>query len=345
MKRFVGVLGLVSVSLIVNLPSCSSFSDAMPATSADDAGSPSDGSSSDGMSEESDASAPRLLTHEDARTAFVTTDASFIYWWSAQHQAVRKVAKVAYQDVIVVSARPTAAVTELKATESGLFWLEVAPEGPDGGAMGGRIMRLRGDGTVPGPITVAPGQLGHLAIGAEWALATTGGGVIGSFFDGSAISSGFGIDGQGFASDGQIAYYTYLGGIFRYAPNGSTSNVIQGLEEPTELVAEGSTLFGLTQTTTGNAVFRIDDGKSEQTSLEAQQLSDVVGGPVHLALDSSGVVIVNAADGTIRRVARSGGDQGLVLGGLDSPNSVAADVDGIYWTTDSGDVGWLPRQD
>lgn len=338
-------LGLVLAALCgAGVPAaCSSFT-STPANGDDGGIAEAGGAPVDGAPA-LDAATGAILTlaKEKARTAFIAVDTQSIYWWSLEAHEIRKVDKADPGTVKTVVARARQMVTGLAVDSSGVYWLEAGPDEFDGGTSN-RIMRLARDATSKAlPVYTQAEGMERIVLDSSRVLSTTSNGVVGAKKTGEIVDLSFLLDHEGFGSDGTNAFYTWYGNVYRIDPSGGTSVVIHELVNPTELTFESPTMYGIVQSDAGSALFRADEAMSEQMASAATPIADLPSGTTFLALDNLGVVVANAVDGTIVRVARMTGARTPVVSELMSPNGVAADPQGVYWTTDSGEVGWATR--
>lgn len=339
MKLAVGSLALVSGLVCVALQGCSTFEE----SDVPEGGVP-DGGSSDVATVSPDAGSMQVVIHENARTAFVATDKGSVYWWSEASSEIRRFDKASPGTSITVLPRPGQSVTALAVDSSGIYWLETGADVADAGAIDNRIMRLATGSPIADALRASTEAMSLFALNNQFVVATRAGGIVGATKAGVAFDTGLGIDGRGLGADATNAYYTYLGGIFRFTPAANSSNVIQGLDNPTELVTDGDVLYAVTQSANGpSVVVRVDDSQSDQKVTSATTLTAISGGPLRLAVDNLGVVIMDGADGTIGRVSKTGGAVSTLVTGLNAPNAIAADANGVYWTSEAGDIGWLRR--
>ena len=343
--RFFGFAAVLGV-LVSAFGACATFSDSSAPAAPLDGGDDSMASGGDGGSGDADAAADAApgiiaIVHENAKTVSVAVDAQHIFWWSEEHSAIEKVDKDSPGTVIKVVTRMGQTVTKLAADVTGVYWLEAGPDENDGGAVDSRIMRLGPSNTKPVALRTTDSALSLLAVDATRITTTVAGGVIGISKAGVPFDHGFALSQTSLAADGTSVYYIYFG-IFRLTQDGRTHNVI-GLDRPRELTVDGTTIYGFMPSDGGSALFKADDSLSDQPPTAATQIAQVSGAPLFLAVDNLGLVWANASDGTIKRVSRTGGPQEEVVPGIQSPNAIAADARGVYWTTDTGDVGWARR--
>jgi hypothetical protein len=335
----------------VGTAACTSF-DSTPSDTPAEAGVPegstadaeNDGAAlSDATPRRDAAAGPITVAHEDARTAFVATDAQFIYWWSVSTSSILRADKTNPSQVGAVVVRPLEAVNALAVDGSGIYWLEV---GPDPVQNGSRLMQLSrpfSATSTPNVLKRAPEALALLAVDSIRALTTYSGGVLGASKAGAPINFGLALDGKSLASDGMDAFYTFMGSyVYRLSSAGGSSRVI-GLPSPRELNVEGPFLYGVMDSDGGSAIFKTPKNDVDAGPTAATPLTQIAGSAIVLALDNLGVVWGNAGDGSIHRVDRSGGALPDVVSGLVGLNAIAADANGVYWTTDTGIVGWAPR--
>ena len=337
--KVAAVLGTLASIFIA----CATFSDASSVPAAPFDGGDGDGANgTDGGADVTDA-APGIIgiVHENAKTVSVAVDPQHIFWWSEEHSAVEKVDKDSPGTVVTVATRTGQSVTKLAADATAVYWLEAGPDENDAGAFSNRIMRFGTNDTKPVALRTTGKALSLLAVDATRIAATLPGGVIGLSKAGVPFDYGFSLDQTSLAADGMSVYYTYFG-IFRLRQDGTTANVID-LDRPRELTTDGTTIYGFIPSDGGSALFKVDDSLSSQPPSAAMHITQVGGAPLFLAVDNLGLVWANASDGTIKRVSRSGGAQVDVASGIQAPNAIAADARGVYWTTDTGDVGWARR--
>lgn len=325
---------------------CASFSDSSTPSAVVDGG--DDGSSGDtgqgGATESGGPDAgPGIVTiaQESARTVSVAVNAQYIYWWSTDHSAIERVDKSDPLKVVAVATRLGQTVTAVAADGAGVYWLEAGPDENDGGAADNRIMRLGQTDPKPVALRTTTRALSLLAVDATRITTAVAGGVIGTSKNGAPFDYGFSLSPSALAADGTNVYYIYFG-IFRLTQDGTTHNVIS-LSSPRELKVDGTTIYGFTPTDGGSAIFKADDNLSDQPQSAATMVTQITGAPLFLAVDDLGLVWANASDGTIKRVARNGAALPDVASGIQAPNSIAADARGVYWTTDTGAVGWAQR--
>jgi hypothetical protein len=293
---------------------------------------------------DADAAPPTILTvaQEKAKTLGVAVDAQYIYWWSLEHSEIRKADKDHSATVSTVASRPGQTVTALAVDSSGVYWLESGPDA-DGGTSE-RIMRMQSPNAQPVPIRTSSQALQLLTVDAARVLSTIGTGIIGATKAGGTVDATVGLDRRTLASDGTDVFYTYGDAvIYKLKAAGGSLLVMSGLAVPHQLTFDGLTMYGLLQSDGGSAVFKADKTLNGGNATQTMEVTQITGGPVLLTIDSLGLVWANAGDGTIKRVPRTGGVQTEVVSGLVGPNAIAADARGVYWTTESGEVGWAQR--
>jgi hypothetical protein len=289
------------------------------------------------------AQAPLAVAQESSKTQYVATDAKYIYWWSTSQSAILRADKDHLTAIDTVAARSGEALNALAVDGSGVYWLEA---GPDPVQYGSRIMQLErpfSAGNVPTVLFRTPDPLSRLALDSTRALSTFSSGVVGATKTGTPINFGLGIDGRSLTSDDTNAFYSFAYAyVFRVGASGNSTRVIS-VPAPRELIVEGSALYGVMDVDAGSAIFKTDKTESDALVAAAVQLVQLPASTVFLAIDNLGLVWGNASDGSIHRVGRSGGTPTDVASAIVGMNAIAADERGVYWSTDTGAVGWATR--
>jgi len=328
---------------------CSSF-DAVPApdSTADGGGADGPATSADGGATDdgggrADGSLPPVVAvaQENGAAQWVATDAQYIYWWSVDHASIMRADKDQPSAVTVLVARASQTVSAVAVDGTGVYWLESGPDVIDGGTTD-RIMALAPGAPTPTALFATSDSLKFLALG-SYVLSTYKDGIVRAKAGTTADTLAVGIDRSALASDGTDAIYTYgNSGVWRLTPANASSRIIN-LPNPHQLVVESATMYGLYDSAGGSSLFKTDKAGMNKDQSAATELTQIAGGPIFVAIDTLGVVFGNGGDGTIKRVSRNGGDPALVISGRGGLNAVAADARGVYWTTDTGEVGWAPR--
>jgi len=112
---------------------------------------------------------------------------------------------------------------------------------------------------------------------------------------------------------------------------------------PRSFAADNTSVYAVAGNGAGTTLYRIDKTGSAQAPGAAAALATLVPGAIAIAVDNLGVIVANAGTGTIVRVPRDGGPAATLADDVAGVSSVAADAQGVYWTSDSGAVTWLHR--
>ena len=341
-----GALGAVACTSFDSTPSDTPAEAGLPEGATTDAGQDVAEIGDAGPDATSPGDAARAVVsvaQENARTAYVATDAQYIYWYSTALKAIVRAEKADPGHVDTLVSGPQQVVQALAVDTSGLYWIEV---GPDMVQTGSRLMQL----TKPISSAFAPtvlfrttAPISRLALDSNRALTTIAGGIAGATKGGTPINFGAGNDGKSLVSDDMDAFYTFGNTyVYRLTSMGGSFKVIT-VPSPRELNVEGAFLYGVMGTDAGSAVFKTPKVEADAPATAATQLVQLPGSAFFLTLDNLGVVWGDAADGSIHRVGRLGGAVTDLASAIVGLNSIAADADGVYWASDTGAVGWAPR--
>src|SRR5262249_49926683 len=102
------------------------------------------------------------LAHESDTTSSIAVDDARIYWWSKADRRIAGVDKCDPSTVHTFAARTNQVVSAIAVDASGVYWVELGPDGA--GATTFRIMRQLPGGT-PQVICASDSTLARLALG------------------------------------------------------------------------------------------------------------------------------------------------------------------------------------
>ena len=312
-----------------------------------------DGASSDGggvdgggVGVDGASGGPTAFVTEKAATQFVASDTGNIYWWSTKKGCIERVGKKNLAQTFDVVCRMGVTVGGVAVDSTNVYWLE---SGAGDGGVTSRIQRVPSSGINAVPAlndetTTILSQI--LLAGSVSASAGSGNGgpsvVLVSTDGSSAKQFDVGITAPLIAGDGSKFYYYFLDSIFSMDQGGGTQKVASGLSGSGQIVADTSNLYVADLRSGANVLITFAKDGPVTDAKAVSGLATLASGALLLAMDRLGVVVADVREGSISRVDRITGAITNVASMLGSINQVAADPDGIYYSTEDGDVGWLP---
>jgi hypothetical protein len=334
-RCLLALLGVLGVSIGAPLlgSACTSFDADATAAQTDGASPPEEGSSADGGSDAAPLSAPVVAVSLQRSPIRIALDADAVYWRNAGEATDAGGPRA---EIVKLARSPGAAPIQLARDIQGgdgltidkdyVFWGSGGPCGTPipvqrikktGGlapeqVVSGCTYRGVSDLVVDGPdvFFVYPGAVARAR-------------------QGSAVTTMAMGTAQALAIDKLSVYFAQpsTATLVRIDKSDVTHavNVFAPSQRVVAAVTDDTAVYWITE---NNTVARLDRDKpsTAPTVLASDQPA-----PTAIALTATHVLWTNGGDGTVRRVAKTGGTPETIASQQDDPAAIAADDAGIYW--------------
>lgn len=326
---------LVSITAaFAMLLACSSFDAANTAPTDDAAAAPDTGAPADGGNDTGALPAPVITVSFQRSPTRIALDTDAVYWRNAGEPTdaggpLSEIFKLARSK----DAAPVQLVRDIQGGDGltidrdYVYWGTDEPCGAPN-----PIKRIKKNGGTPQPVLAgcAPPNVSELVVdGADVFFASRyGGGEVARAREGVSTTMAKGAS-RGLASDTLSIYFGQPStATLVRIDKGDVNNSVQVFapaQGVVAVVADETAVYWITE---HNTVARLDRDKPVgiPTILATDQPS-----PTAIALTATHVLWTNAGDGTVRRVAKTGGTPETIASQQDDPVAIAADEAGIYW--------------